>query len=326
MNELRRDATTGAWVLIAPERSARPQRTNAAPPTQGELPEYDPKCPFCPGNEGELAPIVAEWPGRDGAPWQVRVVENKYPAVRPCEAGAALSASAHVKRACGRHEVVVETPLHCADPSRPQADVQTVLEAYRQRCLELIGRGAASVLAFRNHGGRAGASMPHPHSQILALDVTLPRLEAIAAWSRAEYERRSVCVTCEMLAQELRERSRIVEAGARYAVLVPYAAASPCELWIVPRRHASGFTRPGEDLTELARMLRSTLRRIANHLDDPPYNYVFESFDAGGDAPWLHWRLRIVPRLGAAAGFEIGSGIPINPSRPEDDAQALRGA
>jgi galactose-1-phosphate uridylyltransferase len=101
-----------------------------------------------------------------------------------------------------------------------------------------------------------------------------------------------------MLAEVLRESTRIVERHADYPMLVPYAAASPCELWIVPRRHAAGFTRAPEDMGALAHVLRSALRRLATHLDDPPYNYVFESFDAEADAPWLHWRLRIVPRLG----------------------------
>ena len=71
--------------------------------------------------------------------------------------------------------------------------------------------------------------------------------------------------------------------------------------------------------------LEQSGRAIVARFDDPPYNFIIESAGrAALGAPHVHWRLRIMPELVTAGGFEIGTGMAINPSSPEQDAEALR--
>jgi UDPglucose--hexose-1-phosphate uridylyltransferase len=326
MSELRQDPTTGAWVLIASERGSRPRRTGGLHEGNGAAREYDPSCPFCPGQEALLPAIIAELPARDGEGWQIRVVPNKYPAVRPCAPEDTVSTPTRAQPGCGRHEVIIETSLHSAEISSAEAEPCAVLEAYRLRYVALINEpDIKCVLPFRNYGGQAGASIVHPHSQIIAFDRMLPRLAAIREWCHAKHIERGVCVMCEVLGHELEEKTRIVALTARHVVLTPYAAASPYETWIVPREHQNSFVQAGAaSLADLAAALKDALTRMRRLLQDPPYNYVIESFDGSGSEGWLHWRLRIVPSIVRPGGFEIGSGLPINPSSPEEDAAALR--
>jgi len=331
VSEFRQDRTTGAWVIIAPERSQRPRRGRRCDATTAPAPGFDPSCPFCPGNERLLPGIIEETASEAPPGWRVRVVPNKYPALHPgnvlerrCRDGAL------VVPGYGYHEVVIETGHHDADLAwLSDSDLHAIVRAYRHRYVELKTRpGIKAVVVFRNHGRRAGASLPHPHSQVIATAITPPRLAAMAGWARAHHARRGRCVVCEELARELEAGRRIVEAADHHLVVVPFAPAGPFEQQILPRRHQASFAQSDDDeLDELGRLLQRALRRLAATLDDPPYNFAIESGAAeASDARSSHWRLRIVPDVVRPGGFELGAGLPINPSRPEDDAEMLRRA
>ncbi len=328
MSEFRQDRTRGAWVIIAPERGRRPHEWHSGDAAASPVPPFDPACPFCPGNERQLPGIIGETPADTPPGWRVRVVPNKYPALRP-EAPPAPSAG-RAAPGFGHHEVIIETGRHdAALATLADADLDAVVRAYRHRYTALMTQpGVKAVLVFRNHGGRAGASLLHPHSQVMAIGMTPPRLAEAAAWARAQFASEGRCVTCDEIARELADGKRIVEATDHFVALVPYAAANPFEQVILPRRHHAAFAETDDAaLAELGRLLRRSLHRLRTALDDPPYNFVIESVEADpADAPFLHWGLRIVPILVRPGGFELGSGLPINPSLPEDDAAALRAA
>jgi UDPglucose--hexose-1-phosphate uridylyltransferase len=133
------------------------------------------------------------------------------------------------------------------------------------------------------------------------------------------------CVTCDELALEIADDRRIVESTPCFLALVPFAAAVPYEVWLVPKRHQSSFAEINEaECVDLGRLLRNTLRWLKSAHNDPAYNFVVESFDMSDrDAPYVHWRLRIAPNLVTWGGFELGTGVPINPSSPEADAMVL---
>lgn len=181
---------------------------------------------------------------------------------------------------------------------------------------------------FRNRGRVAGASLPHLHSQVIATGMVPARMAMATAWARSHYERHHRCVTCETLEREVEDGHRIVEATERFVVLVPFAAERPFEQRIVPRSHNASFAEAGEqDLVAISPLLRRALRRIEVALGNPPYRYVVDSGPAADvHAPCMHWVLRIVPDHVRPGGFELSAGLPINPSRPEDDAKALRTA
>lgn len=329
MSEFRQDRTTGAWVIVAPERGLRPTDSARAGLHPRAVPSFDPACPFCPGNEAKLPGILAEIPSARPPGWRLRVVPNKYAVATPQAAPVWKIEGPHViLPSHGYCEVVVEAPRHDADlVSMSTDDIVALVAAYRRRFTELKARsGIASVILFRNRGRASGASLAHPHSQLIALGMPPPRLLAIAAWMRQAWEKTGRCVTCAELELEIAEGSRIIEETNAFVALAPFAAALPFEIWLVPRRHQASFVQLSEaEGADLGVLLRHALQRLKSARGDPPYNFVVESFD-GMDGPgdFAHWRLRIAPGLATWGGFELGAGIPINPSSPEADARILR--
>jgi len=328
MSELRQDRTTGAWTIIAPERRLRPH-PSAGRPVRAHVPRVEPSCPFCPGNESQLPGIIAEARRNESPGWSVRIVPNKFPALTPDAASVVLPPGLHMMiSGYGAHEVVIEHPHHDADLTKMTDDeITAVVECYHQRFTELAGRsGIETVVLFRNHGQRGGASMPHPHAQLIALGLATPKLRLMAEWTSRHYTETGQCPTCEEIELETRVGERIVEETKHFLALVPFAAERPCEIWLVPKRHQGSFAEIAKDeLNDLGILLRQSLQRLEATHDDPPYNFVIESAGKCGlGAPHVHWRLRIMPELVTAGGFEIGTGMAINPSSPEQDAETLR--
>lgn len=208
-------------------------------------------------------------------------------------------------------------------------ELTDMLAACRRRYVDLVRQpGIEAVLIFRNRGAHGGASQRHPHSQVIATGLVPPRVAIARDWARSYYAKQEQCAACALLARDGRDGRRIVESTDQFTTLVPFAAASPFEQRILPTRHEASFAEtPEEELAALAASLWRALARLRAALDDPPYHYVIES-GAAADAgtPYAHWSLRIVPAATRPGGFEVGSGLPINPSLPERDAEVLRAA
>jgi UDPglucose--hexose-1-phosphate uridylyltransferase len=328
MSELRQDRTTGAWVIVAPQRGRRPQMR--APGVRSEpRPRFDAKCPFCPGHEAQLPGIIAETPARDAPGWIVRVVPNKFPAVQAEPAAQAPACGGHQARSGhGAHEVIIENPWHDAEPATLSAvELNAAVEAYRARSRALLDQdGIAAVILFRNYGSRAGASLAHPHAQIIALDFVPPKLAAIDDWARRYTAEHGRCAMCAELEVERESGTRIVDENDKFVALVPFAAECPFELWIVPKQHEASFGALADKaLPAFSDLLGRSLRLLQAALDDPPYNFIVDTAPkAERAASHWHWKLRIVPDVAIWGGFELGAGLPINPSSPEDDARLLR--
>lgn len=328
MSDFRRDPLTGRWVIIAPGRAARPRMTGRDSPAAPTAPAFDASCPFCPGNEHMLPGILYERPAPVAPGWLTRVVPNKFPALSPEQAPAGAREEGALRPGHGHHEVIIETPRHNADlDTLPAAHVAEILRTCRDRHAELIARPRIrAVVPFRNRGPQGGASLVHPHAQVIAVGLLPPRMAETGEWARAHHARHGRCVTCETLKREESEAARVVEAGAEFVVLVPFAATAPFEQRILPRRHRASFADADDaEVAALAPVLQRALRRLDAVLERAPYKYVIESAAAGeAAAPHLHWSLRIVPSQTRPGGFEIAAEMPINPSLPERDAKRLR--
>lgn len=328
MSELRQDRTTGAWAIVAPERGVRPHHAWHRCASGQALCAFDPNCPFCPGNESQLPRILAEIASPEPPGWRVRVVPNKYPIVQPGAAPAQAGAQPHrTLPSFGHHEVVIESPRHDADPASISVeDFGAAVTLFHRRFIDLLARpGIETVVMFRNHGPAGGASLRHPHSQLVALGMVPPLLRSMIDWADQCFAESGRCVTCEEINIERADGSRIVEETPFFVAFAPFAASVPFEVWLVPRRHQASFSELEEsECADFARLLRRTLQRIKSVHDDPPYNFVVDSFDAASNHASVHWRLRIAPDLVTWGGFELGAGVPINPSSPEKDAEALR--
>jgi UDPglucose--hexose-1-phosphate uridylyltransferase len=312
--QLRRDPVVDRRVLIAPERAARPTELEAA----GRLAHHA-DCPFCEGHEDET-PHEVHALRRAGSPpdgpgWQVRVVPNRFPAVRR-----------DVESGYGVHEVIVECPHHESSIAALSSEqVRDVFAVYRDRLIALRADPRLSyVQVFKNHGAPAGASVEHAHSQILA-GTDVPRevraeLDGVTAY-HAHYGR---CVFCDLIDRELTAGERVVLAGEHVVALAAWAGRFPYETWLLPRRHTAHYDRLSDaELTDLAAVMRSVLRRLATAAGDPSYNVVLHTAPTSAGETF-HWHWEILPRLTGIAGYELATGTYLNPMPPEEAAARLR--
>jgi len=202
-----------------------------------------------------------------------------------------------------------------------------VLFAFKARIIDLRNdQRFRYVLLFKNRGSAAGATLDHPHSQLIALPVTPRHVQEEIEGSRRHFDHRERCIFCDIVMQERKERSRLVLENEEFVVFAPWAPRSPFETWIVPKRHESNFeSEPKERIAYAAQALRSTLQRLSAALGDPPYNFIVHS-NPLRDAPSqaYHWHIEVMPALTHVAGFEWGSGFYINPVPPEEAAEFLR--
>lgn len=327
MAELREDPISGRWVIMAAERAARPHDFHVG---RGERSEGF--CPFCEGNEGTTPPeIEAVRPlgGRqNSAGWKVRVVPNKYPALRldgmPTAHGGWHQ---HTVQGVGVHEVIIESPHHIVSPSEMTTeDYALVVETYCRRTRELIAdQRLAYVLIFKNVGDAAGASLDHTHSQIMAVPV-MPKLVSEELRRCEEFHSyRSRCLLCDILEEELGSGERVVAESDSFVVLSPFAAAFPFEMWVLPKFHAPRMVELSKCQTlELAGLMRESIARLEVCLNDPPYNMALHSAPRAVAEQSYHWHMEVVPRVTHVAGFEWGTGFYINPMEPERATEHLR--
>lgn len=279
------DVTTNRWVIIAEGRLKRPRDAKAGPGVQKV-------CVFCPGFEKipgeELYRIGTGGPYEPG--WQVRVIANKYPIT-------------------DFHEVIIHSPDDERDIDRlPLEQVHRILLAFRERFNFHSKNG--HVLIFNNVGEQAGASIRHPHSQL----VVIPRQ-----------------INVEALALE--PITNVIADNRHFVVFCPEFSQWPFEVWIAPKKRNETFGQiSSEAIGDLAVVVQDTLRRLIVHLsseghihpgvpmvhftDGPAYNFYIHF---GQD-----WYLRFIPRLIHRAGFELGTGLSVNIMDPADAAEILK--
>jgi len=341
MSELRHDPIQRRWVIIATDRSSRPTDFQSL----SEMPKGGSFCPFCEGNEEKTPPEISALRPPGGRPntpgWSVRVVPNKYPALMiegsPDRKGVGIYDR---MRGIGAHEVVVETTAHSQFiPDMPRAQVRTILSVYQDRLKDLYRDPRFKyALIFKNHGAVAGASLAHPHTQVIATPVTPRTLAMELEAARDHHQVKERCLFCDIIDQDLEAGDRVIYADDRYVAICPYASRFPFEVFLAPRNHRHSFAdADAAELDGLAVALREVLARLKVTLNDPPYNFMFHT------APntetlrkragyWVslphdfHWHVEILPRLTKVAGFEWGTGFYINPTAPEDAARFLREA
>jgi len=311
MPELRDDPVTGRRVLLAPGRAARPHTVAATPPG----PSLVEDCPFCPGNEHDTPPercrTGAGDPDTPG--WRVRVVPNLYPIVGGADAGP----GAH-----GAHEVVVMGPDHSCDLARlDDAGVEELFWVLRERARVHVAAGFAHVQALVNHGRAAGASIAHPHAQVLAIEFVPPLVREVMG--------RFAAAASDIVAADFdtsRAKGGAVIADGSSWAWCPWAAASPYETRVsAPDAGARFDLTPDGSLAAVARATRDVVAALARVLGDAAYNVVVHDAPAAGDAPY-HWYLSVVPRVSILAGFELGTGVMVNTVPPDDAAERLRQA
>lgn len=330
MPELRKDPITGGWVIIATDRSRRPSDFLRNPVTiQGGRP-----CPFCPGNEDRTPPEVLAY--RNGsqpnsAGWNLRVVPNKFPALRVEGELDREGAGIYDKmNGIGAHEVVIESPdHHLSLADLPEKRIEELFWAFRDRVLDLKkDRRLRYILLFKNHGEVAGASLEHTHSQIIALPVVPKCVQEEIEGGRRYFNFKERCIFCDIVRQETAGGERVVLETDHFIALSPYAPRFPFETWIVPRAHHSHYEHSDTaSIQNLGWVTRTVLRKLDRVLERPAFNLVVHTGPAQeGEMAHYHWHIEIIPKLMKVAGFEWATGFHINPTPPEEAARFLREA
>ena len=317
-------------MIIATDRARRPTdfTREPVPPPAARF------CPFDYGNESKTPPEILAY-RHDGAPnstgWSVRVVSNKFP-VLGIEGDLNRQGEGMFDKmnGIGAHEVIIETPDHNTNLAQmPEGQIEQVLCAFRDRIADLKrDHRFRYILVFKNYGEAAGASLEHPHSQLIALPVIPKRVKEELEGAKLYFDFKERCVYCDIVRQEEASGVRVVIETDRFVVLEPYAPRFPFETWIVPRRHESHFEDADQlTLQNLAWVLRATLRKMDRVLEHPAYNFILHSAPVQDPAiPHYHWHFEIIPKLTKVAGFEWGTGFYINPTPPEESAKFLREA
>ncbi len=330
MSELRRDPIIGRWVIIATERGKRPVDFSSPEP-----PKERGFCPFCAGNEDKTPAEVLAYRPSDTAPnsegWRVRVVPNKFPALMvEGDLGRVGEGMYDMMSGIGAHEVIIETPDHEASWSTmSQANLEEVLWAFKERIEDLKQDARFKyILTFKNHGDAAGASLEHPHTQMIALPIIPKRVAEEMEGSRAHFANKERCIFCDIIHQEQISKSRIITENKNFIAFTPFASRFPFETWVLPKMHISHYEdseKVGFDY--LASLLRDTMRRLDTVLSDPPYNLIIHTSPVTAfNLEYYHWHIEIIPKLTKVAGFEWGTGFYINPTPPEEAAEYLREA
>ncbi len=310
MQELRTDELAGTTVIVAPGRATRPTVYSAPVSPQAATPTTLDSCPFCPGHETMTPPEVARV--GDGAPdtpgWQVRVVPNLYPIV----------GGEHLP---GVHEVLVLSPAHERELDGLSLDAATAaLRTLRERAAYHLETGFVHAQPLVNSGRASGASIEHPHAQLVALTFTPPHVDATLT--------RFAEAGCDLVVaaiDDAHRRSCLVRDGAA-VTWCPPAGISPFFVRVALTSGPARFDRTTDDeLRTLSEALQDALARLHHTLGNIAYNIVFNTAPRDDDRPFHFW-VDVVPRLGVIGGFEMGTGVLVNPVAPEMAAAMLHDA
>jgi len=333
-------------VLIATARGMRPKKAEEQAPRDTR--SHVETCPFCTGNEHMTPPAISAYP--DNEAWEVRIVENLYPILGDDTQNPHFSFGLQQTiDGYGRHEVIIDHNHHSIGlHEMSEAHLAILFGVYRDRMVQLYESNdrLRYVLVFKNYGPAAGASIPHTHSQIIAMPVVPENVQVEVQASSLFYEKHHRCIFCSLIDEaltfeatiydresgEVRRRldvgQYVIERGEHFIAIKPFASRYEWEVHILPISHQADFQNiSDEHLADLGKVLRRTMARLDKVLGGVQYNYFLHSQPHHAEMPIeqsYHWHLEICPRTSIPTGFELGAGLSVNTVSPEEAAARLR--
>ncbi len=332
-SELRFDLISKDWVVIATGRGRRPEMFKKEKRREIKIPKRF--CPFC-NIETQEPPVLIYSQGKKlplgkGIPsnWTTIVIPNKFPAFLP-----------HLKlekkmegkfyqtmNAIGFCELVATRDHEKHFPHFKISQVKEVFEAYQQRYLDLMKKPHVNYISiFHNHGAEAGASQPHPHSQIITTHLVDIDLKKALSNSKNYFKKSKKCIYCQMNEWERRVKKRIVFENKDFLAICPFASKVAFEIIISPKKHLSNFEEISEtEKWSLSEAFQKAMLALYKGLSDPAYNFYLHTAPCDGKKyPYYHWHWTILPKTAILAGFEIGTRMEISTIEPEKAAEYLR--
>ena len=331
-SELRLDVVSGDWVVIATGRAKRPETFKKERRKIEEAPRE--KCPFC--NIGtQEKPVLFFSQGKKiplgkGKPknWTAVCIPNKYPAfLKDASFNTRIEGPYQAIDALGFHEVVVTKDHRKSMGQFEISQLKEVIDVYQERYLKLQKEEFISYVSiFHNHGFEAGASISHPHSQIVATPLVDPDLRRALSNSQKYFENYQKCNYCQMNDWERKTKKRIVFENKEFLVICPFASKSAFEVIISPKKHLPYFEKiTAREKLYLSEAFKVALAKLYKGLNDPAYNFYLHTSPCDGkNYDFYHWHWTILPKTAAWAGFELGARMEISTIEPEKAAEYLR--
>jgi len=351
-SELRFDLVSRDWVVVATGRAKRPEMFKRERRKKERTPKKD--CPFChietqlppvlAYSHGKRFPIPKDWTSLETSSknrkatqifkkflmeWTTIVIPNKYPAfVLDTKLRERMEGELYkIVDAIGFHEVVVtrDHDKHLALFS--VAQVKEVIDVYQTRYLELMRNPFVNyIFIFHNHGREAGASIYHPHSQLITTPLIDTDLQKALFNAKRYLKKYRSCIYCQMNNWEQKSKKRIVFENKDFLVVCPFASKVAFQMIISPKKHLSNFERIEESQKwELAEAFQKALFKLHKALGNPAYNFYLHSAPCDGkEYPFYHWHWTILPKTAIYAGFELGAQMEISTIEPERATEYLR--
>lgn len=326
-SELRQDLVSGDWVAVAPSRLKRPEEFK-----RREKRKKAPlkNCPFENPQDGALGePILVHTDPKTGK-WTLQIVPNKYPAFTHKDVCPALIKHGpfFVVGGAGHHDIVITRDHNKNFSHLSFSAANRVFQAFRDRYLMLFNdKCLAYISIFHNWGPKAGASIYHPHYQMIAIPVIPPDVEHSVRGSRRWFKKHKTCVHCKMIEWEKKEKTRVIYENKGAIAFTPFVSREPFEVRILPKKHLPYFENTlDEDIEFIVDALQKSIQLLRKSLKDPDYNFFIHTAPLRKKENYkhYHWHIEILPKVDISAGFELGTGIEINPVDPDFAAKILK--
>jgi UDPglucose--hexose-1-phosphate uridylyltransferase len=332
-SEIRYDVVSQDWVIVATGRAKRPEAFKVK--KKEEIAISEKECPFC-NVETQEKPVLIFEKGKIVSPkkdipknWTTIVIPNKYPALLPAKKIEIEKEGKFYRKITGAGycELVIPRDHYKNLHELEVWQIKEILDCYQKRYLSLMKKPFVNYISiFHNSGKEAGASQPHPHSQIITTPLIDADLKKTLIKSKNFYQTHKKCIYCEMNTWEVKVKKRIVVENDDFLALCPFASKSAFQVIISPKFHSPYFEKITEkEKQSLAEIFSTVIKKIAKGLNCPPYNFYLHTAPCDGKKyPYYHWHFTILPKLSIPAGFELGTKMEICMIEPETSTSYLR--
>lgn len=324
-SELRQDPVSGDWIVISPGRAKRPEQLLGKIPKRKKVPKSS--CPFEEPQKYGNPPAIFAYPNLKK--WRLQVFENKYPALtHGMSVRLSRTGPFSVLPGFGHHDLLVTRDHDKNFTHLPKEEANLVFQAFRDRYLMLYNdKNIDYISIFHNWGPAAGASIYHPHYQMIALPVVPPDVGHSLTGSARYWRERKRCVHCDMIDWEKKQKKRVIYENEWAIALAPFVSRSPFEIRIFPKKHLPYFENTYDEIIGyVVDALRATLKSFEKNLNDVDYNFFIHTAPIQDKEKFshYHWHIECYPKVTIRAGFELSTGVDINVVDPDAAAKLLR--
>lgn len=324
--ELREDLVSGDWILIAPGRKKRPDQFVSKEDKEIPGPE---NCLFEDPQASGNGPAIIRLPENPKKDWEIQLIPNKYPAVSVDGTTSGKKVGPYLTvPAAGYHDVLITRDHYKNFSGLSAKSALDVFRVAQERYRDVAkDKRIAYVSIFHNWGAKAGASIYHPHYQMISIPVIPPDVDHSLSGSTRYFKKNKRCVHCDIVSFESKEKSRIILENEGAIVFAPYVSREPFEFRIFPKKHLPFFEDTSEaDLRYVAEALRKSLSLLEKRFVNIDYNFFIHTAPTRNKGRYshYHWHIEVQPKISIAAGFELSTGIEITVVDPDDAAAFIR--